>query len=146
MRRPVLVAVSTGVSLLTSAVIAVAAVTAGTWNADVKGVGGTAITGHATMKPAAGGSGTEVDIMLMTDSVGAVRPWHVHIGSCARSGGIFGDRSAYTPITIDANQHGMTKATLSVPAPDTGSYYISVHHSAGNMGKIVACGDLVLAR
>lgn len=113
------------------------------WEGKIVGKDGSKITGEATMKEGADGKSTEVEIMLMGDEAGATRPWHVHVGSCAKGGGVFGGGKSYTPITTEG-MHGMSKATLPVAVPDTGSYYVNIHESAGNMGKIVACGDLVM--
>lgn len=143
MRRSSLLAVAAALAATSSVALAVA-LPAMSWSAKIAGTEGGAITGDATMKPTADGKGTEVSVMLMGDAAGATRPWHVHIGSCAKKGGVLGGGAAYTPITVDASGHGMTKATLALPSPDTGSYYVNIHESAGNMGKIVACGDFAM--
>ncbi|MEP7380471.1 MAG: hypothetical protein ABI910_02225 [Gemmatimonadota bacterium] len=113
------------------------------WSAKIAGKDGSKITGEATMKAGADGATTDVSVMLMGDDAGVTRPWHVHVGSCAKGGGVFGGGKSYTPITIEGSGHGMSKATLMVAIPDTGSYYVNIHESAGNMGKIVACGDMM---
>ena len=94
------------------------------------------------MMPTADGAGTVITVALKREAASVVRPWHVHVGSCAKGGGIFGGAGSYTPITIDAKGNGSSKATLMVAAPDSGSYYVNVHESSANMSKIVACGDL----
>ncbi len=113
------------------------------WSAKIAGKDGSKITGEASMKAGADGATTDVSVMLMGDDAGATRPWHVHVGSCAKGGGVFGGGKSYTPITSEGTGHGMSKATLPVAIPDTGSYYVNIHESAGNMGKIVACGDMM---
>lgn len=138
MRRVALVAA--GIALVTVTSVGLALSSVASWKGTVAGKDGSKITGTATMAPA--GEGTEVNVMIMGDEAGVTRPWHIHIGSCAKGGGVFGGGRSYTPIAMDGSGHGMTKATLAVAAPDTGSYYVNVHESAGNMGKIVACGDL----
>jgi superoxide dismutase, Cu-Zn family len=112
------------------------------WTAKIAGNDGAKITGDATMKATADGKGTDVMVMLAGDAAGVTRPWHVHTGSCTKAGGVFGGGKAYSRITIDASGNGMSTATLAVAVPDTGSYYVNIHESTGNMGKIVACGDL----
>lgn len=114
------------------------------WEGKIAGKDGSKITGEASMKEGADGKTTEVNVMLMGDENGATRPWHVHVGSCAKGGGVFGGGKSYTPITTEGMGHGMSKAILPVALPDTGSYYVNIHESAGNMGKIVACGDLMM--
>ena len=103
------------------------------------GKDGAAVHGSGTIKA---DKTTEVEIKLMGDVAGAVRPWHIHVGSCAAAGGVFGGGRSYTPITIDAKGEGAGKASLTAVLPDTGSYYVNIHESSANMGKIVACGDL----
>ena len=127
---------------ITSSVAFALAPMVANWSGTITANNGGKITGDASMKPTADGTGTEVNVMLMGDAASVTRPWHVHIGSCAKGGGVFGGGKSYTPIATDASGHGMTKAILAVPTPDTGSYYVNIHESAGNMGKIVACGDL----
>jgi superoxide dismutase, Cu-Zn family len=130
------------IAMTVTSTVALAITTAATWTGKLAGKENEKIMGEATMKPSADGAGTEVSVMLMGDSASASRPWHVHVGSCATGGGVFGGGKSYTPITSDASGHGMSKATLAVTTPDTGSYFVNVHESAANMGKIVACGDL----
>jgi superoxide dismutase, Cu-Zn family len=112
------------------------------WMGSVAGKDGSAITGNATMKPGADGKSTTVDVELKGDAPNLARPWHIHTGSCAASGGVFGGGRSYTPIAIDAQGGGKSTATLPVVMPDTGKYYVNIHESSANMGKIVACGDL----
>jgi len=112
------------------------------WSGKISGTEGSKLTGDVSMKATADGKGTEVSVMLMGDANGATRPWHIHVGSCAKGGSVFGAAKAYTPLTTAGGGHAMTSATLAVAVPDTGSYYVNIHESAGNMGKIVACGDL----
>lgn len=138
MRRAALIA--TGIALVTVTSAGLALSSVASWKGTIAGKDGSKITGTATMAPA--GEGTEVNVMISGDEAGKTRPWHIHVGSCAKGGGVFGGGRSYTPIAMDASGHGMSKATLTVAAPDTGSYYVNIHESAGNMGKIVACGDL----
>jgi len=141
MRRPAVIAAAIALAAVTTTASAVAL--SASWKGKVTGKGASKITGDASITPTADGKGAEVNVMIMGDTPGATRPWHIHIGSCAQGGGVLGGGRAYTPITIDASGHGMSKATLPVAAPDTGSYYVNIHESAGNMGSIVGCGDLV---
>jgi len=119
---------------------------AGSWKGKVAGKDDSKITGDASMAPTADGKGTEVSVMIMGDVGGSTRPWHIHMGSCAKGGGVLGGRQSYTPITVDGSGHGMSKAILAMVTPDTGSYYVNIHDSAGNMGKTVGCGDLTMSK
>ena len=89
---------------------------------------------------------TEVTVSTMGDTPNTTRPWHIHMGSCAKAGAPFGGGKNYTPIAGDAKGAGSTKATLPVALPDTGSYYLNVHESSTAMANIVACGDLKYAK
>ncbi len=113
------------------------------WTAQVAGRDGRKVSGTATAKPTADGKGSDVQVTITGDTPGATRPWHIHTGSCAASGGVVGGGRAYTPMTIDAKGNGSAKATLTVPLADTATYYVNIHDAAAAMGVIVACGDLV---
>ncbi len=114
----------------------------GTWAAAVKGTAGMKLHGSASVKGTEDGKQTMVDFKIKNDVAGSVRPWHIHSGSCAKTGGVVGGGASYPPITINAKGTGEGKATLAMMVPDTGSYYVNVHESAANMGHSVACGDL----
>jgi Cu-Zn family superoxide dismutase len=110
--------------------------------AAVAGKDGSPIHGAATMKSSSDAKGTVIDLKLMGVPAGETHPWHVHMGSCAKSGGVWGGGANYKPLVADAKGNGESKATIAMALPDTGSYYVNIHESSTNMGKIVACGDL----
>ncbi len=112
------------------------------WSAKITGKDGRKVTGSATAVPTADGAGTLVSVTLEGDTPGATRPWHVHSGSCAASGGVVGGGRAYSALTIDPKGHATGKATLAVTLPDTGKFYVNIHDAATAMSIIVACGDL----
>lgn len=112
------------------------------WTATLSGKDGRKVTGQAVAAPTADGTGTVVSVTLEGDTPGAIRPWHVHTGSCTKTGGVVGGGRAYTPLTIDAKGHASGKATLAVPLADTTTYNVNIHDAAAAMGIIVACGDL----
>jgi hypothetical protein len=112
------------------------------WTATLAGKDGRKVTGAATVKPGAGGAGSEVTVTIDGDTPGATRPWHIHAGSCAKSGGVVGAARAYTPIAIDLKGHGTATAKLDVALSDTTTYYVNIHDAAAAMQTIVACGDL----
>jgi hypothetical protein len=114
----------------------------GGWTAAIAGKDGSPIKGSATMKAGKDAATTEIDVKYAGDTPSTTRPWHVHIGSCAKAGGVWGGGKAYAPLAGDAKGAAESKATIAMALPDTGSYYVNVHESATNMGKIVACGDL----
>ncbi len=129
-----------------SSSLAYGLVTRASWSGMVMGKDGSAIHGNATMVSGADANTTVVDVSLTGDVASTTRPWHVHIGSCAKGGGVLGGGRAYTPLAGDAKGASSSKATLAIAVPDTGSYYVNVHESSANMGKIVACGDLSVGK
>ena len=112
------------------------------WTAKLAGKDGRKVSGAAAVKSTADGKGVDVHVTLEGDTPGATRPWHIHTGSCEKSGGVFGGGRAYTPITIDAKGHGEAKVTVPALLTDTTTYYVNIHDSAAAMSIIVACGDL----
>lgn len=138
MRRSLCVA--TALALTSS--IALARTVQSHWMGAISGKDGAKTTGMAMMMAGKSANTTEVTVDLKGETAGVTRPWHIHTGSCAKGGGVFGGGRAYTPISIDEKGSGSSSATLAVALPDTGSYYVNVHESAANMSKIVACGDL----
>lgn len=112
------------------------------WMGAITGKDGSAVTGMGMMMGGKEASSTEVTVEIKGDAAGIVRPWHVHVGSCAKGGGVFGGGRSYTPISVDEKGGGSSKAVLAVALPDTGSFHVNVHESSANMSKIVACGDL----
>ena len=141
MSRSRLAVVAAALAVSSSVAFALS-VSATHWMGTIAGKDGAKITGSAMMMATKDGAGTEVTVELKGETASAVRPWHIHTGSCAKGGGIFGGGRSYTPITVDDKGNGSSKATLAVAIPDTGSYNVNIHESSANMSKIVACGDL----
>ena len=138
MRRSLWVAAA----LTLTSSIALARTVQAHWMGAITGKDGAKTTGTAMMMAGKSANSTEVSVDIKGETAGVTRPWHIHSGSCAKGGGVFGGGRAYTPISIDEKGSGSSSATLAVALPDTGSYYVNVHESAANMSKIVACGDL----
>ncbi len=141
MRARSLVAVVGGLAIVSTAFVS--SDFHGMWMGEVNGKDGMTIKGNATMKGSDDEKSTIVEVELKGDAAGSVRPWHIHTGTCAAGGGVFGGGRSYTPITMDGMGGGKSTATLPVALPDTGKYYVNIHDSGSNMGKIVACGDLM---
>jgi hypothetical protein len=85
---------------------------------------------------------TAVGINLAGGMSGATHPWHVHVGRCETNGPIAGAASAYPPLRPDGGGNASATANLDVELMSGQSYYINVHESPQNLGKIIACGDL----
>lgn len=114
------------------------------WEGMVMGKDGSKIRGEIEMEKGKAPKTTVASVDYKNDVAGAVRPWHVHVGSCAKPGPVLGDAKAYTPLTVTAAGTAKSTATLAIVMPEDGSYYVNIHESAANMSKIVACGDLLM--
>lgn len=114
------------------------------WDGMVRGIGSSKIKGLVGMVGGAVAGTTAVDIKFAGDIAASRRPWHIHRGSCAKGGPIFGAAKAYSPLQVSAAGTAEGKATLRLSLPDSGYFYVNVHESAAKMGSIVACGDLLL--
>ena len=73
---------------------------------------------------------------------GGEHPWHVHIGQCGMDKGVLGPPSSYGVLKVGRGGTAEGSATIPLPAPTSGQYFINVHASRANMGTIVACGNL----
>lgn len=114
------------------------------WEGMVLGSAGSKIRGDVAMSRGAAPKATIVSISYKQDVAGALRPWHVHVGSCAKPGPVLGDPSAYAALKVAPDGTTKGKATLALAWPSDGDFYVSIHESAANMRTIVACGDLLM--
>ncbi len=114
------------------------------WDGMVMGKDGSKIRGLIEMAGGKVSGTTAVSINYKGDTPGAVRPWHVHIGSCKQGGRVLGNAAAYPVLTVKADGSAEAKGTLQLALPDSGNFYVNVHESAAKMGTVVACGDLLL--
>jgi len=114
------------------------------WDGVVQGLGGSKIRGEVEMVAGKVAGTTAVEVTYARDAAGAVRPWHVHVGSCAKGGPVLGAASAYRALRVDGKGAAKGEATLRLVLPDSGSFYVNIHESAAAMTRIVACGDLML--
>lgn len=112
----------------------------------IAGRSGSGIRGTGLVTPSEKSTEAKAAVTLKFDNdvAGAERPWHIHHGTCAKSGAILGGARIYPVIKVDAKGTGSAKLTLPIVFPDTGVFYLSIHESARNMSKVVACGDLIL--
>jgi hypothetical protein len=118
------------------------------WNATLETPSGLAgaiqLQGSGWM--AAGTNGdttrTQASVQISNASPGGRHPWHVHRGQCGNDLGILGAAAAYKPLEVGSNGRATSTATLDLPAPASGEYFINVHASPTNVGTIVACGNL----
>lgn len=133
---------ATAVLLASVSSLAVALPRANHWEGKIVGKSSPKIKGEASMRAGKMANTLVINVKLTGDAPNMTRPWHVHTGSCATAGGVYGAPTAYTPLA--GNKKGASKgmATLSMPVPADGSYYVNIHESATAMATIIACGDL----
>ena len=105
--------------------------------------GGT-IAGTATVAPGTSAGTTVATVSITGGKPGAVYPWHVHVGKCGMTPGgkVWGDGSAYKPLTAGSDGSAKATATISMAVPMSGDYYVNIHASPSDMGTIVSCGNL----
>lgn len=115
-----------------------------TWHASLQSTNGTDMSGRATVSPNPGGATATVSLERATP--GDVLPWHVHTGTCASGGGVFGPASAYTPLTVTGGGNASGTASLPSMLDPTQHYHVNIHKSPSDMGTIIACGDLAISK
>lgn len=114
------------------------------WEGLLLGKDGSTIRGPVTMEAGMAEGTTQIMVNYKGDVAGATRPWHVHVGSCEKAGPVFADGKAYPPLHVKSDGTASAKSTQKVTLPDSGAFYINIHESAATMGKIIACGNLLL--
>jgi hypothetical protein len=85
---------------------------------------------------------TAIAINLAGGQAGASHPWHVHRGTCATGGAIVGDITAYPVLRPNSAGAATATALIRVQLVPGEDYHVNVHRSPGELGEIVACGDL----
>jgi len=109
---------------------------------------GNAVGPHGTVvvEPGAKPNHTLVRVVISGDTPGAMRPWHLHSGTCGgddpAAGPIVGPEQAYAPIRINARGNGVAVVDLPIRFPEMGDLFVHVHDWTKSMRRIVACGQL----
>ena len=115
------------------------------WRATIAGTGDFAqLAGDSVVRQADNDSLFSASTTIRGDVAGAVRPWHVHFGTCATGGDIVGDDLAYPRLTIGSDGTATASARISFDLDDDDAYHINIHESDAAFDNIIACGDLVL--
>ncbi len=111
------------------------------WTATLQGRSGfTGLSGTARAEVLSGQ--TTVNVQLQGATPGRLHPWHVHEGTCGSGGAIVGASSAYTPLQVASNGEAQGTARLNLALNEARDYHINVHASPGELGTIIACGNL----
>jgi hypothetical protein len=103
--------------------------------------GAVQMNGTASMAPA-GSQGTNVVLDLANATPGGEHPWALHRGQCGSDQGLIGSAGAYPVAHVGHDGHATSSATLSIEAPTSGSYFVTVAASTANEAVVVACGNL----
>jgi FtsP/CotA-like multicopper oxidase with cupredoxin domain len=140
------IAIVAAALVATSSVALALSVPSSHWMGTIVGKDGSNLTGSGMMMASKDGKSTEVMVDFKGDTPDATRPWHVHTGSCAKTGAPWGGMRPYTPIQVNKQGNGESMATIELALPDTGSYNVNIHESSANMSRIVACSDLQLVK
>jgi hypothetical protein len=93
---------------------------------------------------AAGASSFTANLRVSGDESEAVRPWHVHQGTCAQGGEVVGGGAHYPALNMDSGGSAEATAVVATALDPAARYHVNVHRSPSEMNTIVACGDLVM--
>jgi len=135
------------------------------WTATLSPVGGSAVSGTATVDvpdagmakpnqappagaydsakkapPAPAGETAKASVTISGAKEGEY-PWHVHSGKCGSAGPPVGSASAYTPIKVSADGKGTSQANITAKLTPGTDYSVNVHKSKQDMA-VISCGDL----
>jgi hypothetical protein len=128
-------------SSLLLVVVAVAMPTAlKDWAANLTPLGESTVRGTATISTLPGDS-LAIGIMIENARMGDEHPWHLHSGSCPRSGAVIADESSYPLIRVADDKAGSASALVAAVLHEGSTYSINVHRSP-NDHTAIACGDL----
>ena len=104
--------------------------------------GAVQISGTASMAPGTDGKQTTVVVNVTNASPGGLHPWELHRGQCGMDQGVFGPSDEYKPIKISKDGRGEASATIALPTPTYGNYFVLLHASPTNRKTTIACGNL----
>lgn len=85
----------------------------------------------------------DAEIEIRSDVPSAVRPWHVHFGTCGSGGAIVGPAEAYRTLTIASDGTAEVSAQVFAAYDLGADYHVNVHISPADL-TVIACGDLLL--
>lgn len=112
----------------------------GDWNAALRSENNSGVTGTARVQTAVAASAVTVTISGATPN--AHHPWHVHTGTCATGGPIFGQASAYPALHVATNGTATATASVGMALNEEQKYHVNVHRAPTELNVIISCGDL----
>lgn len=104
-----------------------------TMNVKLAAQNGSGESGKATLTAA--GAKTKVEISVKGEPKGASQPAHIHVGTCAKLGGVV------YPLTNVVGGKSTTWVNASLATVKSKGTAINLHQSAKNLAKYVACGE-----
>jgi hypothetical protein len=114
------------------------------WTVSFQGTGDWEdISGMADVQWAAAGASFVANVDISGDEAEAVRPWHVHQGTCAQGGEVVGGAAHYPALNIDSGGSADAVANVPTALDPNAQYHVNIHLSPSEMSTIIACGDLV---
>jgi len=115
------------------------------WRATIAGIGNfSQLTGDSVVRQIDNGTPFSATTTIRGDVTNAVRPWHVHFGTCATGGEIVGDGLASPRLTVGSDGTATASVRISCDLDEDDAYHINIHESDAAFDNIIACGDLVL--
>jgi hypothetical protein len=86
------------------------------------------------MAPGGTSTTTYVNLNVANASPGGLHPWEAHLGQCGTGmgDGVFGPSAAYKPLRVDSDGRATGTATVRLPTPESGRYFVVVHASVAN--------------
>jgi len=103
------------------------------------------LSGTANVLMNEGESAFTASVEIRNDVAGSVRPWHVHVRSCATGGGIVGDDAAYPRLFTGSDGAAALAVTMrGVGLDPNAAYHVNIHESDAQFSVLIACGDLIL--
>lgn len=113
------------------------------WGATLTGVGPYPVEGGSTVVLLDDGQAFTSTIAIRNDEPGAVRPWHVHFGTCGSGGGIVGPPEAYPALRVGGDGAAATQTNVFFELDPLAQYHVNVHLSETQLDILVACGNLI---
>jgi hypothetical protein len=120
---------------LSAAYLAPASAATSTLTVKMSAQNGSGENGTATLTQ----SGTDVNVVIaIPNGPAGPQPAHIHDGTCAGIQGV-----VYPLTSIVSGNSTTTVKGVTIDQLLAGKYAINVHESTSNLGKYVACGEIV---
>jgi hypothetical protein len=102
------------------------------------------LQGDALVRQTEGEDSFTAGITIRVDTPGALRPWHVHLGSCGEGGAIVGSDADYPRLGVGTDGTATNEVQVRVGLDPAAAYSVNVHCSDAELDHIIACGNLVM--